>query len=133
MGSGIAESVAVTGLPVVVRDVDEISIKRAQSRIESSLARAVEGGKLDASHAEVARGRIELTTELEAIGDVDLVIEAVPEVEELKVAVMGAIHDVVDEGTIIASNTSSIPIAELAVAVGAPERVLGLHFFSPVP
>ena len=133
MGSGIAESVAVAGLPVVLRDVDEVSIKRARGRIESSLARAVEGGKLDAAHADVARARIALTTDLEAIGAADLVIEAVPEDEFLKLEVMGAIGDAARTDSIIASNTSSIPIAQLAQAVSAPERVLGLHFFSPVP
>jgi 3-hydroxybutyryl-CoA dehydrogenase len=133
MGSGIAESAAVSGLPVVLRDVDEVSIKRARSRIETSLERAVQGGKLDAAHADVARGRIELTTDLEAIAAADLVVEAVPEDEQLKLEVMRAIDTAVGHDTIIASNTSSIPIAQLAQAVSAPERVLGMHFFSPVP
>jgi 3-hydroxybutyryl-CoA dehydrogenase len=133
MGSGIAEAVAVAGLPVALRDVDEVSIKRARGRIESSLARAVEGGKLDASHADAARGRILLTTELEQIAGADLVVEAVPEDEQLKLEVMAAIDSVAREDAIIASNTSSIPIAELARAVHAPDRVLGMHFFSPVP
>jgi 3-hydroxybutyryl-CoA dehydrogenase len=133
MGSGIAESVAVAGLPVVLRDVDEVSVKRARGQIESSLARAVDGGKLDASHADVARARIQLTTDLEAIGAADLVIEAVPEDEVLKLEVMAAIDGAARGDSIIASNTSSIPIAQLAQAVHAPERVLGLHFFSPVP
>jgi 3-hydroxybutyryl-CoA dehydrogenase len=133
MGAGIAEAVAVAGLPVALRDVDEVSIKRARGRIESSLGRAVEGGKLDASHADVARGRIVLTTELEQIASADLVVEAVPENEQLKLEVMAAIGSVVREDAIIASNTSSIPIAELARAVHAPDRVLGMHFFSPVP
>jgi 3-hydroxybutyryl-CoA dehydrogenase len=133
MGTGIAESVAVAGMPVIVRDVDEPSLDRARKRLDDSLRRAVTGGKLDAAHADAARGRIELTTELDAIDAADLVIEAVPEDEELKLRVMGAIDEIVDENAIIASNTSSIPIAELARVVRAPERVLGLHFFSPVP
>ena len=133
MGTGIAESVAVAGIPVIIRDVDEPSLDRARKRLDDSLRRAVTGGKLDAAHADTARGRIELTTELDAIDAADLVIEAVPEDEELKLRVMGAIDEIVDENAIIASNTSSIPIAELARVVRAPERVLGLHFFSPVP
>ncbi len=133
MGTGIAESVAVAGMPVIVRDVDEASLDRARKRLDDSLRRAVTGGKLDAARADAARGRIELTTELDAIDGADLVIEAVPEDEELKLRVMGAIDEIVDEHAIIASNTSSIPIAELARVVRAPERVLGLHFFSPVP
>jgi 3-hydroxybutyryl-CoA dehydrogenase len=133
MGAGIAESVAVAGLPVVLRDVDDAGIGRARERIESSLARAVRGGKLESEHAKGARDRIELTTELERIAGVDLVVEAVPEDERLKSEVMRAIDAVVAEHAIVASNTSSIPIAQLAQAVRNPARVLGMHFFSPVP
>jgi 3-hydroxybutyryl-CoA dehydrogenase len=133
MGTGIAETVAVAGMSVIVRDVDEASVGRAGKRIETSLARAVRGGKLSEADAGAARERIELTTELEVIGEADLVVEAVPEDERLKVAVMEAIDDVVSDRAIVASNTSSIPIAELAQAVSDPSRVLGLHFFSPVP
>ena len=93
----------------------------------------MQGGKLDAAHADVARQRIELTTSLQDIARADLVIEAVPENERLKLEVMSAIDEVVAEDAIVASNTSSIPIAELAQAIRMPERVLGLHFFSPVP
>jgi 3-hydroxybutyryl-CoA dehydrogenase len=133
MGTGIAETVAVAGLPVIVRDVDDASLARAGERIDISLARAVRGGKLDAAAAGAARDRIDLTTRLETIGEADLVIEAVPEDERLKLEVMGAIDEVVADGAIVASNTSSIPIAELAQAIRMPARVLGLHFFSPVP
>jgi 3-hydroxybutyryl-CoA dehydrogenase len=133
MGTGIAEAVAVAGMPVIVRDVDQASVTRAGERIEVSLARAVRGSKLDEDQARAARERIELTTELEVIGEADLVIEAVPEDERLKLDVMGAIDGVVSDHAIVASNTSSIPIAELAQAVTDPTRVLGLHFFSPVP
>jgi 3-hydroxybutyryl-CoA dehydrogenase len=133
MGTGIAESAAVAGLPVIVRDVDERSVGLAGERIDTSLARAVRGGKLDEDHARAARERIELTTNLEAIARADLVIEAVPEVEQLKLDVMGEIDAVAREDAMVASNTSSIPIAELAQAISDPSRVLGLHFFSPVP
>jgi 3-hydroxybutyryl-CoA dehydrogenase len=133
MGTGIAESVAVAGMPVIVRDVDEASLVRAGERIEASLARAVRGGKLDDDSAQAVRERIELTTSLETVGQADLVVEAVPEDARLKLEVMGAIDRVVSDGAIVASNTSSIPIAELAQAVSDPSRVLGLHFFSPVP
>jgi 3-hydroxybutyryl-CoA dehydrogenase len=133
MGTGIAESVAVAGLPVVIRDVDEDSVKRAQGRLETSIARAVRGGKLDADQAEAARERIEVTTDLDAVSEADLVIEAVPEDERLKTEVMKGIDGAAREDSIIASNTSSIPIAQLAQVVRHPERVIGLHFFSPVP
>ncbi len=133
MGTGIAESVAVAGVPVVVRDVDQASVERGQERLETSIARAVRGGKLDAAQAEAARERIEFTTELDAVSEADLVIEAVPEDERLKTEVMKGIGAAAREDAIIASNTSSIPIAQLAQAVRHPERVIGLHFFSPVP
>ena len=133
MGSGIAESVAVAGIPVVLRDVDEVSIERAQAKIESSLARAVRGGKLEEEAAGLARERIGLTTDLQAIAGADLVIEAVPEIRDLKLDVMQAIDRIAGDDCMIGSNTSSIPIAELAQAVRSPGRLLGLHFFSPVP
>jgi 3-hydroxybutyryl-CoA dehydrogenase len=133
MGTGIAESVAVAGLPVVLRDVDEVSVGRARGRIESSLERAVRGGKLDAAHADTARGRITLTTDLDAVADADLVVEAVPEDEGLKTRVMQEINEVARPDAILASNTSSIPIAQLAASVTGADRMLGLHFFSPVP
>jgi 3-hydroxybutyryl-CoA dehydrogenase len=133
MGTGIAEAVAVAGIPVIVRDVDEASVSRAGERIAASLARAVRGGKLDERRAREVRERIELTTELETISQADLVVEAVPEDERLKLSVMQAIDGVVSDGAIVASNTSSIPIAELAQSISDPTRVLGLHFFSPVP
>jgi len=133
MGSGIAESVAVAGLPVILHDIDERRLERARHGVDRSLGRAVAGGKLAEAHAHVARGRIELTTDLGRIGHAGLVIEAVPEDQRLKLEVIHAVDELVGPDTIIASNTSSIPIAELAGAVRQPERVLGLHFFSPVP
>jgi 3-hydroxybutyryl-CoA dehydrogenase len=133
MGTGIAESAAVSGLKVMVRDVDEAALERARARIETSLARAVQGGKLDSERARDAREMIDLTTDLEGIGGADLVLEAVPEDQRLKLEVMDAINRVVSNDALVASNTSSIPIAELAQAMRRPERVLGLHFFSPVP
>jgi 3-hydroxybutyryl-CoA dehydrogenase len=133
MGSGIAESVAVAGLPVTLLDVNEAAVSRAHERIEASLARAVKGGKLDAEQARAAGERIALGTELDGVDDVDLIVEAVPEDEKLKTEVMRTIDGIVDEHSIVASNTSSIPIAQLAGAIRNPARVLGLHFFSPVP
>ena len=133
MGTGIAEIAAVSGLKVTVRDVDEAALERARVRIDTSLARAVKGGKLDSERARDAREMIDLTTDLEGIGGADLVLEAVPEDQRLKLEVMDAINRVVSNDALVASNTSSIPIAELAQAMRQPERVLGLHFFSPVP
>lgn len=133
MGSGIAESVASAGLPVIVREVDTAAIAAARERIERSLAHALERGKLDEGARHALLSRIGFTDDLGDLGDSDLVIEAVPEDAGLKAAVLADVARRVSEEAIIASNTSSIPIAQLAARVPRPERVLGLHFFSPVP
>ncbi len=133
MGSGIAESVARAGLQVTVRDIDDAAIDAVRERIEPSLERAVAGGKMERDQADSIRERIALTTEIAEIADADLVIEAVPENIDLKVAILAEAATHVSDRTLIASNTSSIPIAQLAAGVPRPERVLGLHFFSPVP
>lgn len=133
MGSGIAESVARSGLAVTVRDVDEVAVDAARKRLAASLDQAVAGGKIDAAERERISERISLTADFDAIADADLVIEAVPENAELKANILAQVSGLVGERTLIASNTSSIPIAQLAAAVRRPERVLGLHFFSPVP
>jgi 3-hydroxybutyryl-CoA dehydrogenase len=133
MGSGIAESAARAGMPVTVRDVDEVAVDAARKRLELSLERAVSGGKIDPEESAAIRERIALTSDLADISDADLVIEAVPENADLKVAILADVAAAVSEQTLIASNTSSIPIAQLAAGVPRPQRVLGLHFFSPVP
>jgi 3-hydroxybutyryl-CoA dehydrogenase len=133
MGGGIAEAVARAGVPVVLRDVDRRAVDGALARVEQSLSRAVAGGKLDRMEAEATAARIGPTTELPEIAEADLVIEAVPERLELKLAVLSEIATVVRADAVIASNTSSIPITQLARAVIAPGRFVGLHFFSPVP
>jgi 3-hydroxybutyryl-CoA dehydrogenase len=133
MGSGIAESVAGAGMQVVVRDVDGTAIGAAHKRISSSLDHAVERGKVSEAEAAEIHARIDYTAELREIANADLVIEAVPENAELKAAILSQVAGIVSEDALIASNTSSIPIAQLAAGVSNPERVLGLHFFSPVP
>jgi 3-hydroxybutyryl-CoA dehydrogenase len=133
MGSGIAESVAVAGLSVVVRDVDDMAIGGARRRIEKSLGQAVERGKVDEAAAAEVLNRIAYTDALEDISGADLVIEAVPENADLKANILAQVAGIVSEDALIASNTSSIPIAQLAAGLPRPDRVLGLHFFSPVP
>jgi 3-hydroxybutyryl-CoA dehydrogenase len=125
--------VAVAGFDVVVREVDDRAVASLRGRLETSLRRATERGKLDSPAAQQTLERIELTTDRDAVREADLVIEAVPEDAELKTMVLSDVAGLVGEEAIIASNTSSIPIAQLAAAVPGPERVLGLHFFSPVP
>jgi 3-hydroxybutyryl-CoA dehydrogenase len=133
MGSGIAEVTAAAGLPVVLGDVDHHALEAARSRIETSLARAVKTGKSSEDEAAQLLEQIEFTVDLDDLAGVDLVVEAVPENVELKTGVLAELARVVGPDTLIASNTSSIPIAQLAAAVPDPTRVLGLHFFSPVP
>jgi 3-hydroxybutyryl-CoA dehydrogenase len=133
MGSGIAESVAAAGLTVVVREIHDEAIGAARGRIENSLEHAVDRGKLDAAAREAVLARIDLTTEVDDLANADLVIEAVPEDAALKGDVLADVASSVSADAILASNTSSIPIAQLAARVPRPERVLGLHFFSPVP
>ena len=132
MGAGIAQSAALAGIPVVLHELPEY-LDGARQRLEGSMDRAVKRGKCDPADRDAALARTTLTSELTDAAGVDLVIEAVPENLELKTSVMKALGDVVAGDTIIASNTSSIPIAQLASAVPKPDRVVGLHFFSPVP
>jgi 3-hydroxybutyryl-CoA dehydrogenase len=133
MGSGIAEVAAAAGLAVILREIDDDALEAARWRIDQSVRRAVSRGKLSDGDAEALIERIQFTTDLHTVADVDLVVEAVPEDVAAKSQVLAHVGDVVGPDTLIASNTSSIPIAQLAAVTPCPERVLGLHFFSPVP
>ncbi|MHB8510505.1 MAG: 3-hydroxyacyl-CoA dehydrogenase family protein [Candidatus Dormibacteria bacterium] len=133
MGSGIAEVSARAGIQTVIREVNPEALDFARSRIERSLSSAVNRGKATESDRATALGRITFTNSLADLEECDIVVEAVPEKLELKREVFAELDRVCRPGTILASNTSSIPIAELASATGRPDRVLGLHFFSPVP
>jgi 3-hydroxybutyryl-CoA dehydrogenase len=132
MGAGIAESAALAGLPVLIRELPDY-LAAARTRLEKSMDSAVKRGKLDADKRDAALTRVTFTCELKDVAGSDLVIEAVPENLTLKVSIMKELNEIVSDDTILASNTSSIPIAELAGAVSHPGRVVGLHFFSPVP
>jgi 3-hydroxybutyryl-CoA dehydrogenase len=133
MGSGIAESAARAGVAVRLYEPDAAPLEHSRSSIESSVARAVQRGKLTDDEAAALVGRIDWSTDLGALSDADLVVEAIVEDEEVKARTFAALDAVVGPETILASNTSSIPIAGLAAATGRRDRVLGLHFFSPVP
>jgi 3-hydroxybutyryl-CoA dehydrogenase len=133
MGSGIAESAARGGYDVVQYEPDETVLERSRARIEQSLARAAEAGKLEGDSPASVLARITSATELEAVSGAQLVIEAIYEDAQLKADVFREVDRLLPAGVPLASNTSSIPIARLAAATEHPERVLGLHFFSPVP
>jgi 3-hydroxybutyryl-CoA dehydrogenase len=134
MGSGIAEVCARHGLEVVVVDADDASVKAGRDRVESSLATAVRRGKLEADLQERALELLSFTTELGSLADRDLVVEAVTESEPVKTAVFRSLDEVVESPeAILASNTSSVPIMKLGAETSHPGRVVGLHFFNPVP
>jgi 3-hydroxybutyryl-CoA dehydrogenase len=133
MGAGIAEVAARSGCDVVVREVTPELAEAGLARIAASLERAVIRGKLAATDRDAALGRIRTTTSLDDLADRDLVIEAVVEDEPTKTALYRELSGVVRPDCVLASNTSSIPISRLAAAAQGPERVLGMHFFNPVP
>jgi len=133
MGSGIVEVCARSGYDVVVREVDDDLLKNGLGRVEASMRRAVERGKLSAPDMQAARARIKGTTKLADLGDSDLVIEAVVEKMELKKDVFRELDRLCPPRTLFASNTSSLSITEMASVTRRPQHVLGMHFFNPVP
>ncbi|MFD8336746.1 3-hydroxyacyl-CoA dehydrogenase family protein [Streptomyces solisilvae] len=133
MGSGIAQVSAQAGWDVVLRDVTDEALRRGTDGIRASYDKFVSKGKLEAEEAERALGRITTTTDLDAVADADVVVEAVFEKVEVKREIFRALDELVKDDTILASNTSAIPITKIAAATRRPERVVGTHFFSPVP
>ena len=134
MGGGVAELTAKAGLPTVVREVTPEVAERSRAGIQKSLDRALERGKLDEAAHEAALGNLSFTTEIGDLGDCDLVVEAVVESFDLKAEVFRALDEVVaSSDAVLATNTSSIPIIDIAMATGRPERVIGMHFFNPAP
>ena len=133
MGSGIAESAARAGIAVKLYEPDDGPLQHSRSRIESSVARVVERGRLSEEDAAALVERIAWSTDLESLSGAELVVEAIVEDEQIKARTFKDLDAVLAPEAILASNTSSIPIAGLAAATGRPDRVLGLHFFSPVP
>ncbi|HKV68650.1 MAG TPA: 3-hydroxybutyryl-CoA dehydrogenase [Gaiellales bacterium] len=130
MGAGIAQVAAVAGYDVTLVDVSRDQLDRARSGIERSLAKLVEKGSVESGAAEAAVARISATNEpVEA----DLAIEAATEDAALKERIFQALDEAAGPGTILASNTSSIPITQLAAVTARPERVVGMHFMNPVP
>ena len=133
MGSGIAELCARSGLDVVVRALDDEASRRGAERLEKVLRRTVRRDKLSDADAEAVRGRLTFTESLADLVECELVIEAVPEVEAVKLAVFRDLDEVFgDRAVVLASNTSSLSIGHLAAATQRPERVIGMHFFNPV-
>jgi 3-hydroxybutyryl-CoA dehydrogenase len=133
MGAGIVEVLARSGLQVVAVEKDDAAVAHGRAHVEGSTGRAVERGKLSAEEQQALLGRITYGTDLAALAEADLVIEAVPEHLDLKRAIFTALDGICKPDTILASNTSSLSITEIAVATGRPGKVVGFHFFNPAP
>jgi 3-hydroxybutyryl-CoA dehydrogenase len=134
MGSGIAEVAARRGVEVVVLEAHDAAVEAGRARVEGSFANAVRRGKLSEEDRDVAFGRIRFTADAGDLADRQVVVEAVPEIEDVKLDAFRMIDKVVEApDAILASNTSSIPIMKLAMATGRPQQVVGIHFFNPVP
>ncbi|MDI3547521.1 MAG: 3-hydroxybutyryl-CoA dehydrogenase [Halanaerobiales bacterium] len=133
MGSGIAQVMAQAGYEVVLRDIKEEYLKKGMEKIELHLQRGVEKGRIEEEEKESIIARITPVTKLKLLSDVDLVIEAVNEDLELKKKVFKELDGICREDAILASNTSALSITEIAMATGRPDRIIGVHFFNPVP
>jgi 3-hydroxybutyryl-CoA dehydrogenase len=133
MGSGIAQVFAMAGYPVLVQDLTEAALDRSRKTIETSLARLVRKGNLTDAKAAEAMAMIATTTVFDLMDDRDLVIEAIVERVEVKTGLLKQLDGICRHDTVFASNTSSISLTELAAASAHPGRVIGMHFFNPVP
>jgi 3-hydroxybutyryl-CoA dehydrogenase len=132
MGAGIAQAAAQGGMRVTLRDLEDAFLEGALKRIEGSLSRSVEKGRLRADEKTEILSRIAVSTDIRPLEEVDLIIEAVVENLDLKKRVFAEIGGVCGPETIFATNTSSMSVTEIALASGRPERFIGLHFFNPV-
>lgn len=133
MGAGIAEVCAKAGSSVLVLETKQEFADAAQARIATSIGRGVSRGKITQEEADAAIARVRVTLDIDEFADRDLVIEAAPEIESLKYEIFGKLDSVVKPEGILATNTSSIPVIKVAGATQRPERVVGVHFFNPVP
>ena len=133
MGSGIAQVSAMAGFDTVVREISDPLIRKSRSGIEKVLAKGIEKGKVTEAQREAALGKLTFTTDLSQLASCDIIIEAVVEDLEMKNEMWRELNEVCPADTIFASNTSSLTIAAMAAACGRPDKMLGLHFFNPVP
>ena len=133
MGSGIAQAGAVSGYKVIMHDVAESQIERGLAGIDKSLAKLVEKEKITEAQRDAARAALATTTDVAGMSEADVVIEAVVEDIDLKLRVFSELDEICAARAILASNTSSLSLTRIAAASGRPDRVVGLHFFNPVP
>ena len=133
MGSGIAEVAAKTGHEVVLRSRQQESADAMVASLEKSLAKQVERGKLSEEDRDATLARVTATSDIGAMADCDLVIESVVEDLDIKTALFAELDGIVKESGIIATNTSTLPVVDMAMATNRPDRVCGVHFFNPAP
>jgi 3-hydroxybutyryl-CoA dehydrogenase len=133
MGAGIAQISVQSGNETVGRDVSMEAAERGRATIERYLGRGVEKGRLTADERDAALGRLRLTTELEALAECDLVIEAIVEELDAKRELFAELERIVARDAVLATNTSALSVTEIAAATQRPERVVGMHFFNPAP
>jgi 3-hydroxybutyryl-CoA dehydrogenase len=133
MGNGIAHVAALSGIPVVLMDVQQQALDRALATMAKNMERQVSKGSISGADRDAALARIVTATDNSAFADCDLVIEAATENEEIKKKIFAALCPVLKPEALLASNTSSIPITRLAAATDRPGRFIGMHFFNPVP
>ncbi len=133
MGAGIVEVFARNAIDVLAVEVDERALERGKGFLTASLDRAVSRGKMAQDDADTLRGHVTFTTDLADCADCQLVVEAVPEHLDLKKRILSTLDGIVGSDAILATNTSSLPVTEIAVATADPKRVVGMHFFNPAP
>jgi 3-hydroxybutyryl-CoA dehydrogenase len=133
MGSGIAQVAAQAGWQVVLRDITDDALSRGVDAISKSTARFVEKGRISTDDRDATLARVSTTTDLDAVADADIVVEAIFERVEVKQEIFRDLDRICRDGAVLATNTSAIPITTIASATRRPEAVVGTHFFSPVP
>ena len=133
MGSGIAQTAATHGIQVIMNDISEEFVQRGYAKIQKSLEKAVTKGRMTEEEKDAALANLTTSVDLQDAADVDMVIEAASENKEIKLGIFKRIDEICKPEAILASNTSSLPITEIAAATGRPDQVIGTHFFNPVP
>ena len=133
MGNGIAQAFAVAGVNVIMSDIAEAAVQRGLATISGSLDRLIKKEKLTADEKTAALARITTTTDVKALANCDLIVEAATENLDLKIKIFKQLDELASPATVLASNTSSISITKLAAATQRPDKVIGMHFFNPVP
>ncbi len=133
MGAGIAQVASCSGYPVTMVDIDENAVDRGMDSIQSSLQRIVSKGRMELKDSQVAMELITRSTNRSDFSECDLVVEAIPEILQLKLEIFSELDAICREDTILATNTSSISIESIAKATNRPDRVIGMHFMNPVP